>query len=144
MTCLHVMIPSIVSPRTLCSSALRPVFPHQPSHLCVACTSVQDGVRVDEPFVPAGIYSSAHLVSTREVHTAYVKPVDMRRQHTTDKENAVDQAVGTEVVEEPYGQRWEEYVENGYADSIAQCPQHCCCLSVLTVVVWTSRDEVFN
>jgi len=65
--------------------------------------------------------------------------VDMRRQHTTDKEYAVDEAIGAEVVEESHGEGWEEYVEYGYADSIAQCTQHCCCLSVLTIVVWADR-----
>lgn len=135
------MISSRVSPRTFRSSAFRAVSLHQPPHLRVACTSVQDGVRVDERFVSARVNPSSHLVSTREVHAAYVKPVDMRRQYATDEQNAVDKAVGAEIIEKSHSQRWKEYVEYGYADSIAQCSQHCCCFSILTIVVWTGRDE---
>ena len=29
--------------------------------------------------------------------------MDMRRQYTTDKENAVDKTIGAEVVQKPYG-----------------------------------------
>jgi hypothetical protein len=59
----------------------------------------------------------------------------VRRQHTANKQNAVDQAICTKVVEESHGQRREEYVENRYAASVAECRKHSCCLSVLVVAV---------
>jgi len=74
---IAISLSLISAPRTLCSSALRSVSLRQPSHLRVAYTSVQDSVRVDERFASARVYPSPHLVSTREVHAAYVEPVDM-------------------------------------------------------------------
>jgi hypothetical protein len=59
----------------------------------------------------------------------------VRRQHTANKQNAVDQAIRTKVVEESHGQRREEYVEDRYAASVAECRKHSCCLLVLMVAV---------
>lgn len=121
-----ITIPSISSLRAFGPASSRPVSLRQPSHLRITHASVQDSIGVDERFVSARVDPSPHLVSTREVHAAYVEAMDVRRQHSTDKENAVDKAVGAEVVEEPYGKRREEYVEYGYADSIAECTKHRC------------------
>jgi hypothetical protein len=54
--------------------------------------------------------------------------MNVRRQYTTDKENAVDQTIRAKVVEESDGERWEKYVEDCYADSVAECRKHSCLL----------------
>lgn len=58
----------------------------------------------------------------------------MRRQYPADKENAIDQAICAEVVEKSYGKRREEDVQDGYADSVAECTKHHCCFLVVMVV----------
>lgn len=71
---------------------------------------------------------------SREEHAADVEAMDVGRQYSADKENAVDQAIGAEVVEKSHSKGRTENVEKCYADAIAECAKHRCCSLVLMVV----------
>jgi hypothetical protein len=59
----------------------------------------------------------------------------VRRQHTADEQNAVDQTVRTKAVEESHSQGWKENVEDRYAASVAESRKHAFCLLALMVAV---------
>lgn len=63
---------------------------------------------------------------SREEDATNVKAVNVGRQHTADEENAIDEAICAEVVEKSHGKRWEEDVEESYADAVAECAKHYC------------------
>lgn len=96
----------------------------QSPHLTITRTPIQHRTRIYKRLWTSRIPAPAHFVSAGEVDATDVEAVDMRWQDAADKEDAVNEAVGVEIVEEAHGKWWEEDIEDCYADAIAEGAEH--------------------
>lgn len=58
-----------------------------------------------------------------QVYAADVKSMNMRRQYTTEEKYAIEHAIPLETGQQCDRERWEEDVDDGQADTVAE-PAH--------------------